>query len=271
MFLMLIIFAKTTGFEGLMRYYIYGKLLQTVGAALGLFRGMIPVDLSIILGNSFIFLGIALEIYCIVHVDRIPLKSTTKRWILVVSAIITGFALLYWAGANIGVRVFVCAMILAAYSLVAATGLFFRKATTNLRKIMALFFVILAFYQVIRALDALPKGESYTLFIASSLQTISFISIYVHMLVNTMAYLLMSHEVIDLKLKEAATKDYLTGIYNRMQFLRLSEKLLSLMIRQQKPATIFMIDFDYFKFINDTYGLLARPLWFQRHLRIWIN
>ncbi len=254
MFLMLIIFAKTTGFEGLMRYYIYGKLLQTIGAALGLFRGLIPVDLSIILGNSFVFLGIALEIYCIVHIGRVPLKSAAKRWILVVAAIIIGFTLLYWSGANMGIRVFVCAMLLAAYSLAAAVGLFFRSDATNLRKIMALFFAILAVYQVIRALDALPRGESYTLFTASSLQTISFISIYIHMLVSTMAYLLMSREVIDIKLKEAAAKDYLTGIYNRMQFIQLSKKLLSLMIRQQKPATVFMIDFDNFKAINDTYG-----------------
>jgi diguanylate cyclase (GGDEF)-like protein len=119
---------------------------------------------------------------------------------------------------------------------------------------LALFFVILAAYQVIRALDGLLRGESYTLFTASLLQTISFISIYIHMLVSTMAYLLMTREVIDIKLKEAATKDYLTGIYNRMHFMQLSEKLFSLMIRQQKPATIFMIDFDYFKVINDTYG-----------------
>lgn len=254
MFLMLIIFAKTTGFEGLMRYYIYGKLLQTIGAAVSFFRGLIPVDLSIIMGNCFIFLGIALEIYCIVHVDRVPLKRTAKRWLRVVVAIMLGFTLLYLAGANMGVRVFVCAIILAAYSLAAAAGLFCRSDATNLRKIMALFFTILAAFQIIRALDAWPRGASYTLFKASSLQTVSFISIYIHMLVSTMAYLLMSREVIDLKLKEAATKDYLTGIYNRMQFIQLSEKLLSLMIRQQKPATIFMIDFDHFKVINDTYG-----------------
>ena len=152
------------------------------------------------------------------------------------------------------VRVFFCAMILAAYSLAAAAGLFFRRDATNLQKILALFFLILAVYQVIRALDALPRGESYTLFTASSLQTLSFVSIYVHMLVSTMAYLLMSREVIDIKLKEAATKDYLTGIYNRRQFMQLAERLFSQMIRQQKTVAIFMIDFDYFKAINDTYG-----------------
>jgi diguanylate cyclase (GGDEF)-like protein len=254
MFLMLVIFVKTTSFEGLMQHYIYGKLLQTVGAALGLFRGLVPVDFSIIMGNSLIFIGVALEIYSIVHIDRVPLKSVTKRWIQVVAVIILGFTLLYLAGVNMGVRVFVCAMILALYSLTAAAGLFFRSDATKLRKILALFFVILAAYQVIRALDGLLRGESYTLFTASLLQTISFISIYIHMLVSTMAYLLMTREVIDIKLKEAATKDYLTGIYNRMHFMQLSEKLFSLMIRQQKPATIFMIDFDYFKVINDTYG-----------------
>lgn len=254
MFLMLVIFAKTTSFEGLMRHYIYGKLLQTIGAALGLFRGLVPVDFSIIMGNSVIFIGVALEVYSIVHVDRVPLKSVTKHWIQVAAVIILGFTLLYSTGANLGIRVFFCAMILAAYSVTAAAGLFFRSDATKLRKILAFFFVILATYQVIRALDGLLRGESYTLFTASSLQTVSFISIYIHMLVSTMAYLLMTREVIDIKLKEAATKDYLTGIYNRMHFMHLSEKRFSLMIRQQKPVTIFMIDFDYFKVINDTYG-----------------
>lgn len=254
MLLMLAIFAKTTGFEGLMRYYIYGKLLQTIGAALGLFRGMIPVDLSIILGNSLIYLGGALEVYCIVYVDRMPLASVTKRWLQIVAVITVGFILLYLAGANTGTRVFVSAMILAGYSLAAAAGLYWCKNTTNLRKILAVFFVVLAVSQVVRALDALPRGANYPLFAASSLQMISFIGIYMHTLISTMAYLLISREVIDIKLKKAATRDYLTGIYNRMQFIQLSEKLLSLMIRQKKPTTIFMIDFDFFKVINDTYG-----------------
>ncbi|WP_175490579.1 GGDEF domain-containing protein [Pelosinus propionicus] len=254
MLLMLVIFVKTTSFEGLMQHYIYGKLLQTIGAALGLFRGAVPIDFSIIIGNSVIFIGVALEVYSIVHVDRVPLKSVTRRWTQVVSVIILVFTFIYLAGVNMGHRVFFCAMILALYSLTAAAGLFFHSAATKLRKTLALFFVFLAAHQVIRALDGLLIGESYTLFTASLLQMISFISIYIHTLVSTMAYLLMTREIIDIKLKETATKDYLTGIYNRMYFLQLSEKRFSLLIRQQKPASIFMIDFDYFKVINDTYG-----------------
>lgn len=254
MLLMLAIFARITGFEGLMRYFIYGKLLQTIGAALGLFRGLIPVELSIILGNSFVYLGGAVEVYCIVYVDKMPLAGTTKRWIQIAAAITAGFILLYLAGANTGTRVFVSAMILAGYSLAAAAGLYCCKQTTSLRKTLAVFFVVLAVSQIVRALDALPRGADYPLFAASSLQMISFISIYMHTLISTMAYLLISREVTDIKLKKAATRDYLTGIYNRMQFIQLSEKLLSLMIRQKKPTTVFMIDFDFFKVINDTYG-----------------
>jgi len=254
MLLMLVIFAKTTGFEGLMRYYIYGKLLQTIGAALGLFRWLIPVDLSIILGNSLVYLGGALEVYCIVYVDKMPVASVTKRWIQAAAGITAGFTLLYLAGADTGTRVFASAMILAVYSLAAAAGLYGCKNTTNLRKTLAVFFVVLAVSQIVRALDALPRGANYPLFAASSLQMLSFISIYMHTLISTMAYLLISREVTDMKLKKAATRDYLTGIYNRMQFIQLSEKLLSLMIRQKKSTTIFMIDFDFFKVINDTYG-----------------
>lgn len=254
MFLMLVIFAQTTGFEGLMRYYIYGKFLQTIGGALSLFRGLVPVDFSIIMGNSLIFSGVALEVYCLVHVGRLPFKRSARRWTYVVAGIILSFTLFYLAGANLGIRVFFSAMILAGYSLVAAAGLFFRSDATKLRKTLAMFFVALAAYQVLRALDAWPRGEHYVLFATSSSQMVSFMSFYVHMLISTMAYLLVSREVIDIKLKEAATKDYLTGIYNRRQFIQLAEKLFSLMIRQQKPVTVFMIDFDYFKTINDTYG-----------------
>lgn len=251
---LLAIFAKVTCFEGLMRYYIYGKLLQTAGAAMAIFREQMPADLSIIVGNSCVYLGGALEIYCIVYVDKIAPAGVNRRWMQATAGIMAGFILLYLAGATMGTRVFASAMILAGYSLVAAAGLCLRKHTTSLRKIVAIFFVLFAVFQIARALDAWPRGANYPVFAASSVQTISFISIYVHMLISTVAYLLISRELVDLKLREAATRDYLTGIYNRRQFIQLSKKLFALMIRQQKPATIFMIDFDYFKVINDTYG-----------------
>lgn len=56
------------------------------------------------------------------------------------------------------------------------------------------------------------------------------------------------------KLKETSEKDYLTGIYNRRTFFHFLENLTALSVRENKPLSFVILDIDYFKKINDTYG-----------------
>jgi diguanylate cyclase (GGDEF)-like protein len=56
------------------------------------------------------------------------------------------------------------------------------------------------------------------------------------------------------RLREQAQTDYLTGIANRRYFMEQGELELERAKRYIKPLSIFMIDIDYFKKINDTYG-----------------
>jgi diguanylate cyclase (GGDEF)-like protein len=56
------------------------------------------------------------------------------------------------------------------------------------------------------------------------------------------------------KLLDAATKDFLTGLYNRRFFFNRGEKKLSRLIAQKKSGYIAMLDIDHFKSVNDTYG-----------------
>jgi two-component system cell cycle response regulator len=56
------------------------------------------------------------------------------------------------------------------------------------------------------------------------------------------------------RLKEASEKDYLTGVYNRRAFFNFLENLIALSIRENKPLSFIILDIDYFKRINDTYG-----------------
>ncbi len=61
-------------------------------------------------------------------------------------------------------------------------------------------------------------------------------------------------EEVQAKLKEQANRDPLTNMYNRRYFADISEKIVSIAQRTQKPFCVLMVDIDDFKKINDTYG-----------------
>lgn len=56
------------------------------------------------------------------------------------------------------------------------------------------------------------------------------------------------------KLRELATTDPLTGLFNRRQFLEVGEHETERAIRYGIPLAVMMVDLDYFKSINDRYG-----------------
>nr|WP_269082370.1 GGDEF domain-containing protein [Thalassomonas viridans] len=51
-----------------------------------------------------------------------------------------------------------------------------------------------------------------------------------------------------------ANTDELTGIYNRRYFMELSQKEIARAKRYSHPLSLIVIDVDYFKAVNDTYG-----------------
>ncbi len=61
-------------------------------------------------------------------------------------------------------------------------------------------------------------------------------------------------KLFEKKLYKLATKDKLTGIYNRHALTLLLEKLLSYAQRNSQKLALILFDIDNFKRINDTYG-----------------
>jgi diguanylate cyclase (GGDEF)-like protein len=59
------------------------------------------------------------------------------------------------------------------------------------------------------------------------------------------------------ELREQATKDFLTRIWNRSSILEILERELARGSREKKPVGIVLADLDHFKAINDTYGHFA--------------
>lgn len=58
-------------------------------------------------------------------------------------------------------------------------------------------------------------------------------------------------------LREQATKDFLTCIWNRSSILSILERELARSQREKRPLGLVMVDLDKFKSINDTYGHCA--------------
>lgn len=59
---------------------------------------------------------------------------------------------------------------------------------------------------------------------------------------------------LEIKLEQQAHEDYLTGLCNRRYFMELAEQELNRAVRYNNPLSIFMMDIDFFKHINDTHG-----------------
>jgi len=73
---------------------------------------------------------------------------------------------------------------------------------------------------------------------------------------------MLKNENIDLsqaneKLEEIATRDPLTGLYNRRYFNELMKDLVNIAKRESSNLIFIMLDIDHFKAINDNFGHLA--------------
>ena len=67
-------------------------------------------------------------------------------------------------------------------------------------------------------------------------------------------------EANELKLTKQATTDSLTGVANRHHFFEQGNGLLTIANHNNRPFSLILLDFDYFKRINDQYGHFAGDL-----------
>lgn len=56
------------------------------------------------------------------------------------------------------------------------------------------------------------------------------------------------------KTKDLASKDFLTGSYNRRYFFEVSEAIIAKNVRKEQSIALATLDIDNFKMVNDTYG-----------------
>jgi diguanylate cyclase (GGDEF)-like protein len=104
------------------------------------------------------------------------------------------------------------------------------------------------------ALFALNEDWTGPLTIPEEIQSATYLTTLVILLLNTMGFVLMQKERgVELQ-HQQALHDPLTGIHNRRALMEQMESVVSQAVRHRKPMSMLMIDIDFFKRINDQYG-----------------
>lgn len=80
-----------------------------------------------------------------------------------------------------------------------------------------------------------------------------------------------AQKVVECELVRQAHTDHLTGFHNRGYFMQQAERELQRSIRYGGPLSIFMMDVDHFKKINDTYGHKVGDRVLQKLAEVCLN
>ena len=65
---------------------------------------------------------------------------------------------------------------------------------------------------------------------------------------------LQENERLRIQLQEQAIRDPLTGVFNRRYFAEALDKETARAVREKSPFSLIVLDVDFFKKVNDTYG-----------------
>jgi diguanylate cyclase (GGDEF)-like protein len=96
-----------------------------------------------------------------------------------------------------------------------------------------------------------PDDPRFALAFGSEAATICVLLLIV---ISSFSMVALGKEVSEAALKQAATRDGLTGVLNRSEFTRLAEREIRDAVERGEGYALLLLDLDHFKRINDTHG-----------------
>lgn len=230
------------------------KLAQAIAWLLVALRSELPVVLSVSVGNTLLFLGAALETAALLKLQGVFQPRTKRVYIVLTAVNLTAFHAVFLLYNMENIRIAVASFGTAAYVIVPVWLMIRRRDASLLNKMVGYLYLIVFVMLFIRGAAALRLGSKMGLFTPDLFQTLSFISIYLVMILGNTGFVLLSKERSDRELLRMASYDDLTGALNRSTFISRAETSLAECGRKKAPVSLLLFDIDFFKTINDTYG-----------------
>ncbi|MCM3602977.1 GGDEF domain-containing protein [Robertmurraya korlensis] len=234
--------------------FFLAKCVQALSWTLLTLRGGISDVFTISVANTLLFLGTSFEMMAILRLLNVLTKRIKIAYLIMTFINIVAFHLailfLNLESNRIAVASFGTAMlmILPVYHLV------FKHKPSRLRRILGMFYLFLALALCGRGIVTLVSAHTWSFFTPGFFQTLSFIGLYLVMLIGNTGFILILKEQADQELIRLASYDDLTGALNRRVFFSEAKKCLSACSKNKQPISLILFDIDYFKKINDRYG-----------------
>lgn len=232
-----------------MSTWAVAKQCQAIAWALLYFRGVLPDFLSVLLGNSLLFAGMALDAGALWQAAG---RTGWRRTILPALGVAIGlFAACYLFDVAPLLRSAGGSLIVAGFFLsgVAALSLKWSEATM-LRRFLVVSMGVLSLLIALRGVLAAFVAD----FDAELMQLAGFGALYLMMLTNAFGYLLLSREKLGGELARLEVVDAATGVPNRRGFYQALAPWMALARRPGLPTALVVLNLDDFKRVNDSYG-----------------
>ena len=235
-----------------MRLFIVGKTAQSLAWLMLGLRGLAPDWMSLNVANILLMGGFACEAWAVaaLRLRTAPCRGCTF-------AVLTGLGLLLLGIAGVTqpvtIRVALISALGVALCCVPGLALWRARDASALQRLVGGLYLAAASALVLRCYAGL-FSDSISLMSAGAVQVLNYAILYVLMLLGSLGFLLLAMEDVVNDLRRAATHDDLTGLLNRRAFMDQAGRLMDLASRTGHPVTMFSMDLDHFKGINDTWG-----------------
>lgn len=243
--------------DKLINVFYVSKWLEVIGWGLVIFRGSVPEYISLGVVNSLLFAGSAVETIALSMVQHAYNRKVRRNYIGFTIFSIVGFNLLILLGVQEGTRIAFASLCTGMFLVYPVYRMIGRGSASKLKRLMGYLYGIVALGLFGRAVMALFMEQPMGFFTPSVYQALSFLSLYLIMILENTGFILLYKEQADERLIRMATYDDLTGTLNRRTFIEQAEHQLAQLSRSRSAVSFLLFDIDHYKNINDTYGHIA--------------
>lgn len=233
--------------------FLYAKLAFALGWLLLTLRGGISDTISINVGNTLIFIGFYLESYTILALLKTTQFNVKQLLFWITIGVAVSFNVISLMGVTAGARIGFASLFAILLWLPSALTLSIGSDRTYFNRFLGVAQLLLCFIFVPRMMMGFNSAD-VGLLTNNAIQSVSFLTLVLHMLINSSGFLLLIYQAANLKLENVAKLDPLTRVRNRRAFIEVAEPIFTYCQRNGSSIAILFIDLDHFKRVNDTYG-----------------